>query len=192
MGKYQTFDSYNGTMYGVPEYRGIEYNEDIPDHVVIGSPGGYSSTHHHWTGGFYGRGGSSGDIYTGQGREYISGIHGNAYSKGHSYSGQNAPDEKFWENSKAEIEETPIDIIENYTPIESSPRKGGDEGIKWLALILVVVLLGIASQYLSRGSREVLKREVFDGKMDWKHCIAIGSITVVLAGVVLYLFKGYM
>jgi hypothetical protein len=49
--------------------------------VLLASPGGMASTTHHWTGGFYGKGGSNTDKFTGQNNNpYPSGEFGNMYS----------------------------------------------------------------------------------------------------------------
>ena len=64
---YQTLSKYSGSLYGRPEYDGIEYDWEVPDNLVVGSPGGVSSIHHHYTKGFNGRGNTSSDIYAGQG-----------------------------------------------------------------------------------------------------------------------------
>lgn len=65
-----------------PEQSGLQYDRDVPDDMVIGSPGGVSSTFHHYTHGFYGKGGSSNDIYGGDQPSYISGEYGNLYQLG--------------------------------------------------------------------------------------------------------------
>ncbi len=83
---YQNLSTYAGSLYGEPRYQGIEYDWEVPDNLVIGSPGGTSSTFHHWTKGFYGRDTSS-DIYAGQSDRYISGVYGSLYN-----TGQSAPD----------------------------------------------------------------------------------------------------
>jgi hypothetical protein len=80
---YQPISSYDGTLYGQPRYQGIEYNAQIADDTVIGSPGGVDSVMHHYTGGMWGRGNSSADIYAGQQQRYISGVYGNLYQTGH-------------------------------------------------------------------------------------------------------------
>lgn len=97
--------TYDSTLYGKPEYRGIEYDWEVPDNLVVGSPGGVSTIHHHYTHGFYGRGNTSSDIYAGQGERYNSGIYGNLYQTGQE-AGQamgyypDAPDYKFWLNGE--------------------------------------------------------------------------------------------
>lgn len=62
----------------------IEHDRQIPDHIVISSPGGVSAIHHHYTKGLYGRGDNSSDIYGNAPNRYISGEYGNIYRSGHS------------------------------------------------------------------------------------------------------------
>jgi hypothetical protein len=60
-----------------PERRGGFLNRD----VLMGSPGGVASSVHHWTGGFYGKGGSNTDKFPGDNSNpYPSGEFGNVYS----------------------------------------------------------------------------------------------------------------
>ena len=81
---YQQLKNVNGSLYGEAQYRGIEYDSEIPDDYVVSSPGGVSSIYHHYTKGFNGPGNNSGDIYAGQGDPYISGVYGNMYQPGNS------------------------------------------------------------------------------------------------------------
>ena len=102
---YQTLSKYSGTLYGEPKYNGIEYDWEVPDNVVIGSPGGVSTIHHHYTKGFDGRGNTSSDIYAGQGEIYNSGEYGNLYNTGHTASQVQgyypaAPDYQYWQNQE--------------------------------------------------------------------------------------------
>jgi hypothetical protein len=83
---YQNLQNYRGSLYGSPQYLGIEYDPEVPDNMVISSPGGVASTMHDWTKGFYGYGGSSWDFYAGQGQRYPHAEHANLYQYG-----QNAP-----------------------------------------------------------------------------------------------------
>lgn len=102
---YQTLEKYKGDMYGDARYQGIEYDWEVPDNLVVASPGGVDSIHHHWTKGFNGRGNASSDIYAGQGQRYNAGIYGNLYQTGQE-AGQhmgyytNAPDYQFWQNEE--------------------------------------------------------------------------------------------
>ena len=102
MANYQNLSAYAGSLYGEPRYQGVEYDWEVPENLVIGSPGGVDSTRHHWTKGFYGRDTSS-DIYAGQGDRYVSGVYGSLYDTGQSggdamgyYSAP--PDYQYWQN----------------------------------------------------------------------------------------------
>jgi hypothetical protein len=104
MSNYQSVKNYNGSLYGEPSrYHGIEYEWEVPDNMVVASPGGVDTVRHHWTKGFYGRGNTSGDIYAGQGDRYISGEYGDLYQSGQSASQDQgyytaAPDYQYWQN----------------------------------------------------------------------------------------------
>lgn len=141
---YQNLTRFDGSMYGQPAYGGLEYDWEVPDNLIVGSPGGVSSQHHHYTKGFYGKGNSSSDIYGGQGERYISGEYGNLYEEGQSanqgmgYYGD-APDYPFYNkdlpvdttSNKSTLADEDIEYVddpkkkvkklskENYTPISS-------------------------------------------------------------------------
>jgi hypothetical protein len=118
---YQNFQAYNGSMYGSPQYRGIEFDWEVPDNMVVASPGGVSTTQHHYTKGVYGEGASHWDIYGGEGQRYPYAEHGGLYTVGH-----NAPQKQH------EYAQTPPDMmytqnqssahIDNFTPV----KLGGD------------------------------------------------------------------
>lgn len=97
-------ENYESTLYGTPEWRGIEYDWEVPTNGVIGSPGGVSTIHHHPTHGFNGRGNMSYDIYGGQGERYNSGVYGNLYQSGQessqAYFGNPPPDYQYWQNAE--------------------------------------------------------------------------------------------
>ena len=103
--KHQKLSGYSGSLYGRPHYEGIEYDWEVPDNLVVGSPGGVSSVHHHYTKGFNGRGNTSSDIYAGQGEIYNSGVYGNLYQTGQTAT-QNmgyfpdALDYQYWQNQE--------------------------------------------------------------------------------------------
>jgi hypothetical protein len=67
-----------------PQTTGLEYDSSVPDGIVIGSPGGTSSTYHHYTKGMYGTGAVSNDIYGGDAPRYLYGEYGNMYEMGDS------------------------------------------------------------------------------------------------------------
>ena len=108
MNAYKKLTNYSGSLYKDfnPSFRGIEYDFEVPDNLVIGSPGGVDSVRHHYTKGFYGRGNTSSDVYAGQQNRYISGEYGNLYNPGHSAAQQqgfygDAPDVKYWMNQNS-------------------------------------------------------------------------------------------
>lgn len=106
---------------GAPEYTGAEYDYEVPDNLLIASPGGISTTHHHYTKGFYGDGASSWDIYGGEGYAYPYAEHGNLYQVGQSapyYMGQYAqpPDVMYTQNQSQLSPQR-----DNFTDVELIP-----------------------------------------------------------------------
>lgn len=100
---YKSIDDYSGSLYGRVQEDGIEYDWEVPDNLVVGTPGGVSTVHHHYTKGFDGRGNTSSDIYGGQGDRYIAGVYGNLYGLGQTAPQElgyypKAPDTKYWNN----------------------------------------------------------------------------------------------
>ena len=71
---YEILTELNSPVYGRPEYDGLEYDYEVPNEMVVASPGGASDIHHHWTKGFYGLGGSSWDVF---GNEPPAEVYGN-------------------------------------------------------------------------------------------------------------------
>lgn len=116
MSDYQSLGTYEGTLYGKPNYNDypIEYDWEVPDNMVVGSPGGVSTIHHHYTKGFNGRGNSSSDVYAGQGERYNAGVYGNLYEVGHG-GGQGAgyysaaPDYQYWQNQPPSTDDYRVD-----------------------------------------------------------------------------------
>ena len=79
---YQVLDSPDSPVYGHPRYDGLEYDYEVPNQMVVESPGGTSSTQHHWTKGFYGEGGSSWDVFGNEPPATVYGNTGSLYAPG--------------------------------------------------------------------------------------------------------------
>jgi hypothetical protein len=105
---YQELHRYKGSLYGRPEYNGIEYDFEVPDNLVTASPGGVSTTQHHWTKGLYGAPSSTHDIYGGDGYRYQYGEFGNLYQVG--------------QNATTEMGVFPYPPDQMYTPNQSTPH----------------------------------------------------------------------
>lgn len=122
MTDYQSLSKYSGTLYGQPRYNGISYSWEVPDNLVVGSPGGVDSVRHHWTKGFNGRGNTSSDIYAGQGPRYISGVYGNLYQQGQE-AGQHmgyypaAPDYQHWQNQEPQEYDYSTSVSSLWDPV---------------------------------------------------------------------------
>ena len=135
MNAYQKLTQFSGSLYNDPDpsYRGIEYDFEVPDNLVIASPGGVDSVRHHYTKGFYGRGNTSSDVYAGQQNRYISGEYGNLYHPGHGAAQAqgfygNAPDSKWWMNNPTFPTDNPVfePIIEDFNNFKVLPPPQDD------------------------------------------------------------------
>jgi len=123
---YQQLDRYKGSLYGSIQYNGLEYDFETPDNQVIGSPGGTSAIHHHYTKGMYSPQSSYSDIYGGEPPAYVYGELGGMYQVGHSapyYMGQyQQPRDKMYTQNQGtlrrdnfvpgmENDQTPVELI---------------------------------------------------------------------------------
>ena len=79
---YQVLDSPDSPVYGTPDYDGLEYDYEVPNQMVVESPGGTSDIHHHWTKGFYGDGGRSRDVFGNEPPATVYGYTGSLYATG--------------------------------------------------------------------------------------------------------------
>lgn len=66
----------------LPAFTGIEYDSELPNNMVIASPGGVSTTYNHYTHGIYGKGDLTSDVYGWQGYRNVSGPYNNLYTQG--------------------------------------------------------------------------------------------------------------
>jgi hypothetical protein len=132
MSSYREINNYKGGLVGTPEFSGIEYDWEVPDNIVVSSPGGVSTTQHHYTKGFYGDGASSWDVYAGEGKRYPYGVHGNLYQTGfdsatelHEYA-QYPPDTMYTQNQSTAH-------IDNFGPVAGmSPTKSGITPVEFI------------------------------------------------------------
>jgi len=168
---YQQLSNYSGNLYGEPRQQGIEYDWEVPINQVVSSPGGVSDIQHHWTGGMYGRGNTSSDIYAGQGYRYPSAEFGNLYKGGHE-AGQaypniypEAPDYQYWKNeepqqysySKSQASLKGANLLdvpntEKFTKVDlsdtdtsyQSPIESPNKR-KWMLLVIMIMTFIVAS-----------------------------------------------
>ena len=204
---YQNFQTYNGSLYGEPQYKGIEYDFEVPDNLVVASPGGVSTTHHHYTKGMYGDGASHWDVYGGEAQRYPYAEHGGLYTVGH-----NAPqkmheysmkpfDVMYTENqSTAQIDNfTPIKE-EKTTPIEfidSSPEKDSElHGVKsvikvpnpWFVFFVILLAYMAISFWASAGESFIYTKFHKGTKPGYMWLAIYAAVFTVLMFVVTNLF----
>lgn len=207
---YQKIQEYSGSMYGDPSYLGIEYDWEVPDNMVVASPGGVSTTHHHYTKGFYGDGSVTNNVYGGEGLRYPYAEFGNLYSSGQTAPQQigeyfPAPDRMFTENETGPYRDNytpvPMDIpndpnaipqtnIDNFSldKIASSAVSDAAKKLKlsinpWYLFILIVIAY-IAMDFWAAAGSDFIKQKFHGGKdLGWQHLIIVAVIfTGLLVG----------
>lgn len=77
---YEVLNELDPPVYGSPDYDGLEYDYEIPNEMIVASPGGASDIQHHWTKGFYGEGGSSWDVFGNEPPALVYGNEGSLYA----------------------------------------------------------------------------------------------------------------
>jgi len=170
MAGHQNLGRYDGSLYGEIDNRGMEYSTQVPDNMVIGSPGGVSSTHHHYTRGFYGQGGSSSDHYAGQGERYNHGVYGGVYETGHTASEKQgyypeAPDKKHWENN---TQHESFELIEPVDIDEPGNYQNDNQIGKWTVLFMLAFLAFMVFSFSSKSVESLITEKIFKGKkMNW-------------------------
>lgn len=179
---------------GEPKYGGIEYDYEVQNNHVVGSPGGVSSIHHHWTKGFNGQGNLSGDIYGGDNPRYISGEYGGMYQVGDAQStklGYYPPstDPKMWDPTRPKKEHFSPSKEKDYDMISppddevvTSVDGESSSGKTWVLMILIFLIL-ISSAYWAKAGVKVSKVLFGRGrKYGWKeYSLLAGILTLIIA-----------
>jgi len=157
-------------QFDYPPVTGGEFGRDI----LMGSPGGLASSAHHWTGGFYGKGGSSSDKFIGKKSNlYPSGEFGNLYSE----KADEQLDDSFellpYENIKMTEDDKPPAVI-----LKAKKEKPTFFWALGFSILLVAIYI-ILSLWGSVGM--VYIKKYFAGGKD---LTTSGMLTVSLAGTV--------
>jgi hypothetical protein len=208
---YQTLQRYKGSLYGGPQYTGIEYDFEVPDNIVVSSPGGVSSVQHHWTKGFYGDGATTYDVYAGEGNAYPYGELGNLYQQGQTASRQmgmflpptdqmftgnqsNARVENFQYSPPNQIGQTKVPGMELIAPSDSGesvkvsqippPQKLTHEIYlpnPW-SVLAVFILMYISLDLITLAGENFLFTRLHGGKApDWKWLALYAAIVGIIA-----------
>lgn len=206
---YQSLEKYAGNMYGLSN-NGLEYDYEVPDNEVITSPGGTSSTQHHYTKGFYGQGGSSWDIYAGQGQRYIAGNDANMYQQGYSafdqqgYSMQPPPDPMYSKSysphpprngnrkgppgaeSFAILDDTDASSSAQTTPVPMYKKSlSFTTSMNPLILLLGCVIFYTAFAFWADAGKDLISKLFHDGKkLDWK---IMSLYAIILTSMVMFI-----
>lgn len=206
MSRYQSVESFNkGNLYGSPQYLGQEFDKNIPDDLLVGSPGGTASTFSHWTKGFYGTPSSSWDFYAGQGQAYPYGIRGNLYDYGQTaiydmgyynpppdpiYSGNNSfpVDDsseregfKYPQKSSQSVETTKVEDL--FRDDDSDKKKCPQLGLKINPVVLFVlfVVAYIAMDFWASSGQLFIQERFNKGDpLSWKALLAYALVATVL------------
>lgn len=208
---YQQLHEYKGSMYGAPHYSGMEFDYEVADNTVVASPGGVSTTQHHWTKGVYGDGASQWDIYAGEGFRYPYGELGNTYEVGQSSitdldAYPYPPDVMPTQNQRTYHKDnfTKIPKKSKSSDIEFIGSPDTDEVTKisessleenrkialpfsniWLTL-LILFLVYASFHLLARGGEDLLFAQFNGGKVpNWKWLGFYGLIVLAIAVMIL-------
>ena len=197
---YKILKDYTGSLYNerlnTNTYNGIEYDVESPNNKVIGSPGGVAGPIHHYTKGFYGKGGSSSDIYAGDGYRYISGEYGNLYTRGHNaFTTLNQHpypnDTRYWENM-SDYNHIQPDIKENFSKdfefVNKEDNPSSSFKIKITQPIIIVILFIIfiiIINFWGDTFSKFLTEKIFKSPINWTESLIVAILLSILFGILL-------
>lgn len=197
--EYQNVNDYSGkNMYG--KYAGLEYDYEVPDNLVVSSPGGVSSTHHRPEKGFYGENSGEYDFYAGQGFRYPHGEYGNLYNVG-----ENAPhamgyflpppDPKFYNNKSLKKRED-FELIDqpqkesNVDELFEVHQKKGKINLQInpFALFLMFVVAYVALDFWAASGHLFIKEKIHKGNdITWRGTLFYAVVfTAILVGLAVF------
>lgn len=155
--------------------------------MLVSSPGGLSSTYHHWTRGFYGFGNSQVDKIDELGNKFVTGEFGNMYPI--SLKGPGEYDKEGYRKIENEVDSSfevipDLDIPENFSLIKDvSPIKiEVNTRIHYIYLFLIFIFLYfLFSLWVSTGLK-FAKAYLNDGKEPTpkQYLIAASALTLVV------------
>jgi len=190
---YQTLENYKGNMYGSLHFGGMEYDREVPDNLVVASPGGVSSVHHHYTKGFYGNGGSQTDLFANQGQRNVSGTRDNLYQMGRSAGDQQHifyPPES--DVSYTAGQSTPpvrdafefvqsADTAEHFTPTEGLHPSKIEVKFRPYVFFILIVIAYVAFGFWYSSIEKYLIGTFNNGKeLNWKQYAIFGLVATVI------------
>lgn len=196
---YQNLNKYDGSLYGQASYSGAEFDFEVPDTHVVASPGGLSTTHHHYSKGIYGHGRSATDKFAGQGERYEYGVNGDMYQVGHGAAQRNGhyaepvPDPEYWKNQDPPIQDSfemiePADVIERFTSVEEVQKKSGV--VRPWVLFFVFIIGYIMVDFWTGSLFKYLEQNVHGGRqITYQQMAMYSGILSVLFLVVVYAVK---
>jgi len=168
------------------EYGDPEFDNEVDDGMIMASPGGISSHHHHYTKGFYGQGGSSTDKFGHQGDRYPHGIYGNLYEQGNSAADKLGmypldSQERLWENDDSFEVIEDIKNIEGFTPMTSGNAEADYKKYHPIIILSMIVLLYVTFDLWSMAAQKFIIQYVHGGlKIGWKDMVKYaGGLTVL-------------
>jgi hypothetical protein len=214
---YQHIQKYKGSLYGNLNYSGIEYDYEVPDNVVIASPGGVSAIQHHYTKGMYSDAVSTTDIHPGNPRAdaYPYGEYGNVYQMGQGATrlagdflpGDDLrPGNSFTENQSEVRRENfgPVDgsnsvqlipppdspTTTTIPPAPDAPSKKIQnlENTMKIAALIATGYIGI--NFLQKAGEDFISNKFFgDRALKWKDYLIMAGIFIGLLVGLAYLFN---
>ena len=181
---------------GVPKFAGYEYSPDIPSQMVMGSPGGVSAIHHHWSHGLYSYAGGTKGIHGGDLPRYPSGVYGNIYDGGVSSMDAYGMAHPEMENLTANM--TTGNIRENYTKDDPLTTKINLDGMginidhkkemgfkNILYILLLSILLAVTYFYWAHGLNEYISQYM---KMNANSKIFMAIVGTLIICIIISIF----
>lgn len=201
---YQHLQKYKGSLYGGVNYSGIEYDYEVPDNLVVSSPGGVSGIHHHYTKGMYSDQSSTQDIHAGNGNAdgYPYGEYGNIYQAGQTATritgdfvepvdlndknnytkNQTEPRKEYFKHTEEDV--TPINFLED----DTKPYKTLSTA-NVLAVMAIFTVGYMAVNFWVKGGEEFITSNFYKGQnMNWKKYVTIAIFFTAVLLVLAYIF----
>lgn len=160
---------------------------DVPMGMVIDTPGGNSAMHHHWTGGFYGKGGTTSDVYGNSSPTFVYGQKDGLYRKGPPPTSQWYAQPRPPRRRSVSVELPQVDVAEPKEYIKeefgvASPTSSMKPWVLFLVLLVVGLLVEFGSNTITRGIFGVGPHAAYTRVISVLIIVAIVGVSVISIG----------
>lgn len=198
------------SLHGYPRYDGIEYDREVPDHMVVSSPGGVADIYHHWTKGMYSHAVDGTDIYghTAQ-NQYPYGAYGSLYRPGHdpsvAYNANLPYDPQYWKNQAPPPPSSDFELIEPAdleVPVEKFNLEGKEQkgsnsnsvqvqvNINPWILFIVLIFAYLALDFWAEAGHKFLAQYLhYSESISWKMMAAYALLMTGVLALVAWLLS---